>query len=697
MTSATSKTLIAAAVATVSCAGLADAQDVLQQLDPTIVTAGRSEESLADSPYTVEVYDAAFIEDNTRRSLPEVLEFTPGVLVQKTAYGHGSPFIRGFTGRQNLLLVDGVRLNNSTWRGGPVQYWNTVDSYAIDHMELVKSQGSVLYGSDAAGGTLNVFSKSSGFADEAQGAFFTHGSAYYEYRTNGEGSHVGRIESSFGVGGKYGVFLGLTGKEFGDIEDSAVGRMKNTGYPEQDLDFRFDMALGPNTTMTLAHQYVNQDSVWRWHRTVFNPGWVHGSHVAVPGTFLSNIYDQERSLTYLKVAGENPEDAAWVQRWNATLSWQKTQDSEVQYRKPTDRRMAGIDLDTYGVDLSLESRLGPGTLVYGLDYYMDEARSDAYRNGVFRATDRPVADDASYHLFGAFTQYEWHAAAPLTITGGLRYTYAEAEWDYYRAQGATADQGGRGDWDNLSASLRAIYDANDCWSIYGGLSQAFRAPNLNDLTGSTLALAGLTSYGSPDLDAEKFLTAEIGTRFRSGSVSGDVACFYTWTRDAITGVVVGGNSISTNGEDGYIYGIEAEGAWQIDSCWSLNGMFAWNEGKTDTLANGERWMTRLLPFTSSLALRWTAPDAKLWIEGRVLGAVGEDRIHPANQASDNQRIPTGGTPGYVVAMLHAGYRPCDHFELTCGIENLFDEDYRNHGSGQNQPGLNGILGAKVYW
>ena len=63
------------------------------------------------------------------RTLPEALRYTPGVIVQKTAHGHGSPFIRGFTGRQNLFLLDGIRFNKSTFRGGPVQYWNTVDPF----------------------------------------------------------------------------------------------------------------------------------------------------------------------------------------------------------------------------------------------------------------------------------------------------------------------------------------------------------------------------------------------------------------------------------------------------------------------------------------------------------------------------------------------------------------------------------------
>ncbi len=161
--------------------------------------------------------------------------------------------------------------------------------------------------------------------------------------------------------------------------------------------------------------------------------------------------------------------------------------------------------------------------------------------------------------------------------------------------------------------------------------------------------------------------------------------------------VVGSDTFATNGGEGYVYGFEAEAAWKIDPCWTLSAMAAWNEGKTDTPDEGERWITRQLPFSGSVALRWTHPNERFWVEGRVLGAVTEDRIHPDDQAGDASRIPTNGTPGYLVTMVHAGYRPVDFLELTCGIENITDEDYRNHGSGQNEPGLSGIIGAKVIW
>ena len=50
------------------------------------------------------------------QSFPEALKEIPGVFIQQTAHGQGSPFIRGFTGFRNLAMIDGIRLNNSVFR-----------------------------------------------------------------------------------------------------------------------------------------------------------------------------------------------------------------------------------------------------------------------------------------------------------------------------------------------------------------------------------------------------------------------------------------------------------------------------------------------------------------------------------------------------------------------------------------------------
>ena len=89
-----------------------------------------------------------------------------GVWMQKTNHGGGSPFIRGLTGYYTLILTDGIRFNNSTFRSGPNQYLVTIDQSTLQRMEVLRGQGSVQYGSDAIGGVAQLFFREPEFANQ---------------------------------------------------------------------------------------------------------------------------------------------------------------------------------------------------------------------------------------------------------------------------------------------------------------------------------------------------------------------------------------------------------------------------------------------------------------------------------------------------------------------------------------------------
>ncbi|HCI92080.1 MAG TPA: TonB-dependent receptor, partial [Verrucomicrobiales bacterium] len=67
-------------------------------LPETVISASRSAELLRDSPYSISLIGEDELLQNSIRTLPEALKLSPGVMIQKTTHGHGSPFIRGFTG-----------------------------------------------------------------------------------------------------------------------------------------------------------------------------------------------------------------------------------------------------------------------------------------------------------------------------------------------------------------------------------------------------------------------------------------------------------------------------------------------------------------------------------------------------------------------------------------------------------------------
>ncbi|NBQ03427.1 MAG: Plug domain-containing protein [Opitutae bacterium] len=98
---------------------------MIDELTPMVVTAkGGFPEPLNSTAWSITTLETDAIKGHAR-SLPEALSGIPSIMVQKTALGQSSPYVRGFTGYHNVLLVDGVRLNHSAMRSGPNQYWNT--------------------------------------------------------------------------------------------------------------------------------------------------------------------------------------------------------------------------------------------------------------------------------------------------------------------------------------------------------------------------------------------------------------------------------------------------------------------------------------------------------------------------------------------------------------------------------------------
>lgn len=103
----------------------AEKDSVPKLLNEVILTALRSKQENLRVPYSVSTVSMQNLNSYSPRSTPEALQGLTGVFIQKTNHGGGSAFVRGLTGNQALLLLDGVRLNNSTYRYGPNQYLNT--------------------------------------------------------------------------------------------------------------------------------------------------------------------------------------------------------------------------------------------------------------------------------------------------------------------------------------------------------------------------------------------------------------------------------------------------------------------------------------------------------------------------------------------------------------------------------------------
>lgn len=232
-----------------------------QSLEEVVVTANRIGTLRMNTPEAISVIDHQSIQNDQLRSASEALMLTPGVFVQKTNHGGGSPFVRGLTGNQTLLLVDGIRLSNATTRYGPNQYFNTIDLFSVEKIEVLHGNGSVQYGSDAMGGTVQAFSHQLEYQQKpAWGS-----SLLTRIATQGmEQTLHGDLNFSQE---KLALRAGVTWRNFGDlVGGDTTGRQSPTGYGELDFDLKGKMRISPASDLTLAFQRVHQREVPVFHK-----------------------------------------------------------------------------------------------------------------------------------------------------------------------------------------------------------------------------------------------------------------------------------------------------------------------------------------------------------------------------------------------------------------------------------------------
>ncbi|MGQ9592441.1 MAG: TonB-dependent receptor [Planctomycetota bacterium] len=684
------------------------AEEGAEILEPVIVTATRGEERLFGVPYSAYALERdRFARELAAKSLPDAIREVPGVMVQKTGPGMGSPYIRGFTGFRTLLLLDGIRLNNAVFREGPNQYWNTVDPLSLERIEVVKGPSSVLYGTDAIGGTVQAFTqerdpRSAGIATPWSG-FESERRVYYRF-ASAEASHMGRAE----IAGAWCRALGLAGgfsyTSSGDLASGDAGELPYTSYDEFYGNFKAIWRAAANLDVAAAYQGARLEDLPRTHATIYSKSF-HGTAV---GTDLQREFDQSRDLGYVQVRWSDP--AACISKVTASLSYHLQGEDELRVRGDGRGTRQGFDDGTFGAWVQLESPLPAAALRYGAEYYRDDVDSYARQYAAdgsltFVSPRGPVADEASYDQVGVYAEAAVEPASWLELTVGGRFSYTSV-----RAHEVDPDPTALPDFGPVDESYRALVGSAralvrplDEWNLFAGVSQGFRAPNLSDLTRFDVARSGEVETPSPDLDPERYLSFEVGTRVRepTSGLEASAAYYATLTEGMIirypTGDTIDGlpEVTKANAGDGYAHGVELGVSWNFWRGFTAFGAFAWIDGEVDAYtAPGvvrREPLSRLQPTMALIGLRWESEDRRFWVEGTVVMVDDQSRLS-SEDARDVQRIPPGGTPGYAVCNLHGGVRPLEGLEVFAAVENLANKEYRVHGSGQNEPGTNAVLG-----
>ena len=312
----------------------------------------RTGSSLFDSPASVSIRSRNAIEQRQAPDMFHALQNEVGVLMQSTSAGQASPFIRGLTGQQVLILIDGIRLNNSITRRGPNQYFNTIDPGMIDHIEVLRGQGSVLWGSDAIGGAINVVTRG---ADMQRGL---HESGYvareftqYYNTANSSPSSRFNVEGWVGARGLFG------GASFLDVNDLDTGfdefsRQPGTNYQQLAGDLKFNFMLSDRSMLTFAMQHFEQSDLPRSDRF---PGYpLDRNHSNTLGK--ARFFDpQQRDLMYLRHQALDPFGGLF-DAITTTVSYHRQR--EVQTRGVPTTRFQETNVGTLGLQSVVSKDMG---------------------------------------------------------------------------------------------------------------------------------------------------------------------------------------------------------------------------------------------------------------------------------------------------------------------------------------------------
>ena len=319
----------------------------------------------------------------------------------------------------------------------------------------------------------------------------------------------------------------------------------------------------------------------------------------------------------------------------------------------------------------------------------------------------PVADDADYVTLAAFLQNQLPLGDKAELIMGLRYTESNADARSVENPLTGQRTSIKGDWEKLTGSVRYSRRIGNTGKtrVFAGISQGFRAPNLSDLTRFDSARSNEFEIPVSGIDDEEFVTYELGTKIIRDKWDGQLSVFYTSIDELIirtpTGRIIDGEvEVSKrNSGRGFVKGIEVQARYRFTDSWYLFGNATWIDGEVDAFPLGggdavSEPLDRLMPAMLYLGVRWQPELSPFWSEA-LLGAADEQSKLSARDMADTDRIPMGGTPGYATLTLRGGWRFSDRLNLSVSLENVFDEDYRIHGSGLNEPGRN--LVVSVFW
>ncbi|MCP9628562.1 TonB-dependent receptor [Rhodopseudomonas palustris] len=619
---------------------------------------------------SITVVERAQIEQTSPTSLLDILQSVPGVSIARAGGVGGQIYLRGFSSNnwRSPMYIDGDR-----FRGRNTLQLNYFAPEEIERVEVVRGPASVVYGSEAMTGLVNVVTRRP--AVDPFGPWrLAHGGFSAGYSSVDNGFSTYEWAQAAGLG--FDVLGGVSYRKGGNYHTSA-GPALNSDYESIGGNFRLGWSPNRDQRFELTlREYWEEDGRaggvggapgWPYMKVRQQPNQVHMAKLSYAGDFTDNLVQHVEGSFYAnyfdtKVATVNTATPGVVTSSVSHVGGPLVIGGRAQGVIPWEPAAWGLVKTTFGIDGFQEWR--PGSSSWSL---RQTATSSTFTPEAKTGPDNTQANA------GAFMLHEWTANRLLTLSAGGRYDWFNTTTDLSPVSSARALAVLRQNSDVTATaptgSVGATVHVTPMLDLLASVGTSYRYP-----TNSELFAFSATSIPNPELKPETGLTYEGGFQLNFPAATLKVTAFDSHYANFLQTAFVNynGASVTQSQNVGHatVNGVEAEWRWQLTPSVNLNGNAAWLQAtNTDT--------DKPLPFIAPWKGRFGVQYAPLG-SGYSLGAA-VDWAGAKSRIDTAQEYPTAG---YAVPSLYASFdlgilvsRRLGDTKLHVSLQNIFDTRY----------------------
>jgi len=692
-----------------------------------VVTAGRGlEQNPIDVPQSLSTVTREDLEDNAYADIDDALRRLPGFSMAP-AEGNPNYWQEGFTlrglGAQHVLtLTDGVRQAGQGigYGGGNLSLYSTFNT---ERIEVVRGPASVLYGTDAFGGAINIITRE----PERRSEFGTNQGARYVY--DGESSS-----------NRYGTYVDIGDQDISSIltadwtysgrpnlpddEEATNGDYRNFGlagkfdyHIDNDSKFRFlgnldrtmdvtvedstitlPIATFPppgstkpiNSPLYFAFPLYQRSMIGTEYETSnLGSGWENVKS-GVYWQQLRRQFHRETAFYNLGFPGFGGPPSFVNPEATVTNSIVDTNDrtNTIEWQNQARFRANAENLITFGFDLGYDETHLPET----------ELTQVVGRAGIGESIEQTsdyidrVRAEANQYRYGLYAQNQWTATEDVTVTPGVRA-------DYFTVHD---DQTGEDESDyGFSGSIGTVYKIEAEQSVYLNVAAGYRAPDLGERFQNAIVNLGAPTriIGKADLDSEHSVSIELGTKDQNGRFTYDAAVYTNWVDDYITTQSLGlvrGEFVEQYQNSGsvYLYGAELATNYAVTDAWDLHA-------NTSRTYSPDTDIVDLANWAFNYGTSYAIPVHNDWVDVVQPSIEARSVVRSIQETSRPGRTEFNAGSFTTVDVLmnlslsKALVGESNSGKLIGGIRNILDRNYQEPFFPQTQPGINAYVGLQL--